>query len=737
MSKRTQYSKFYLIFLSSIIFLIVLSQLIIHSRLTDQENAGMGINIAGRQRTLVQQMAKTALEMQYNQRNGLPVKSELKDLQVAFNRWRNSHQGLIQGSAALKLEGDNSEEISRLLDEVNPLFYDIQESLDSLLAKEGVSVDKEIASLLKNDEPYQDLMDRVVHQYTLESTGKIQNLRLISWSLACITVLALFLAFMFLIRPILLKSRIQNEELVFLNRNLEKVSRIKSDFLANMSHEIRTPMNGILGMSDLLQRSDLNEIQSEYVRTIKSSSENLLVIINDILDYSKIESGKIDLENEVFELIPALEEVFDLLKPSAVEKKLELMMFVEPNVPVMVKGDITRLKQVVINLLNNAIKFTEKGEVLLRVENLLEEHEFQQLCISIKDTGIGLDPDQVNHLFQSFTQADSSTTRNYGGTGLGLAICKKLVQLMGGRIWVESEMGKGSTFSFTLITEVVGNGQYIPEISQLKGLKALIVDDNTTNLKILVKQLSNWGIQATPFNSPELVVEIIENLKKFDFCLLDMQMPRLDGRALTASIRKHYSKEELPIIVLSSMGDSVLNEQDKLWNSYLTKPVKPTKLLEVIQQNLGFSLTPKSVGEKHKAKIDVQRDTYSDLDILIAEDNEIHQAVVSKTLEVIGFRAKKAYNGMEVLEKMSSQSFDLILMDMHMPDLSGQETTEKIKKMLNGQEAPVIIGMTELPTAAERKSCLNAGMDDYLAKPLDVDELNSKINEWFPNLNDH
>lgn len=737
MSKRTQYSKFYLIFLSSIIFLIVLSQLIIHSRLTDQENAGMEINIAGRQRTLVQQMAKTALEMQYNQRNGLPVKTELKDLQVAFNRWRNSHQGLIQGSAALKLEGNNSREISQLLDEVNPLFYDIQESLDSLLAKEGLSVDKEVASLLKNDEPYQDLMDRVVHQYTLESTDKIQNLRLISWSLAFITVAALFLAFMFLIRPILLKSRIQNEELVFLNRNLEKASRIKSDFLANMSHEIRTPMNGILGMSDLLQRSELNEIQAEYVKTIKSSSENLLVIINDILDYSKIESGKIDLENQVFELIPALKEVFDLLKPSAVEKKLELMMFVEPNVPVMVKGDITRLKQVVINLLNNAIKFTEKGEVLLRVENLLEEHEFQQLCISIKDTGIGLDSEQVNHLFQSFTQADSSTTRNYGGTGLGLAICKKLVQLMGGRIWVESEVGKGSTFSFTLISEVVGKGQYVPEISQLKGLKALIVDDNTTNLKILVKQLSNWGIQATPFNSPELVVEIIENLKKFDFCLLDMQMPRLDGRALTASIRKHYSKEELPIIVLSSMGSSVLSEQDELWNSYLTKPVKPTKLLEVIQQNLGFSLTPKAVGEKHKAKIDVQRDTFSDLDILIAEDNEIHQAVVSKTLEVIGFRAKKAYNGMEVLEKMSSQSFDLILMDMNMPDLSGQETTQKIKKMLNGQEAPVIIGMTELPTATERKSCLSAGMDDYLSKPLDVDELNSKINEWFPNLNDH
>ncbi|MFT4778573.1 MAG: signal transduction histidine kinase/DNA-binding response OmpR family regulator [Flavobacteriales bacterium] len=736
MAQRTQYSKFYLIFLSSIVFLIVLSQLIINSRLTDQENAGMEINIAGRQRTLVQEMAKSALEMHYNQRNVVPAKSEIQDLQVIVNRWRNSHRGLIQGSPSLKLEGDNSEEINRLLDEVNPVFYAIEENVNSLLKKEGVGVEKEVVALLRNDEPYQDLMDRVVHQYTKESADKIQNLRVISWSLALITVAVLFFAFMFLIRPILLKSRIQNEELVFLNRNLEKVNQIKSDFLANMSHEIRTPMNGILGMSDLLQKTELNEQQSEFVKTIKGSSENLLVIINDILDYSKIESGKIDLESEVFEFIPALEEVFDLLKPTALEKKLELMMYVEPNVPVLVKGDSTRLKQVVINLLNNAIKFTDKGEVLLRVENILEEHDFQQLCVSIKDTGIGLDSDQVNHLFQSFTQADSSTTRRYGGTGLGLAICKKLVQLMGGRIWVESVIGKGSTFSFTLISEVVGNGLHVPEISQLKGLKALIVDDNTTNLKILVKQLSNWGIQATPFNSPELVVEIIENLKKFDFCLLDMQMPRLDGRALTASIRLHYSKEELPIIVLSSMGTSVLNEQEEEWNSYLTKPVKPKKLLEVIQQNLGFAVTPKSVGEKHKAKIDVQRDTYRDLDILIAEDNEIHQAVVSKTLEVIGFRAKKAYSGLEVLEKMTNQNFDLILMDIDMPDLSGQQTTEKIKKMLNGQEAPVIIGMSELPNAVERKACLNSGMDDYLPKPLDADELNAKINEWFPNLND-
>lgn len=736
MSERTQYSKFYLIFLSSIIFLIVLSQLIIHSRLSDHENAGMEINIAGRQRTLVQQMAKTALEIQFKAQAEQPVKSDLQELQVVFNRWRNSHHGLIQGSPSLMLEADNSDEIDKLLSEVNPLFYDLQENLDSLLKKEGVATEVQLENILKRAGPYQDMMDRVVHQFTKESSDEIQNLRVISWSLALITIAVLFFAFMFLIRPILLRSRIQNEELVLLNRNLEKVSKIKSDFLANMSHEIRTPMNGILGMSDLLQKTQLNELQNEYVKTIKSSSENLLIIINDILDYSKIESGKIELEQEVFELVPALEEVIDLLKPSAIEKGLELMVYVEPDVPVFVKGDSTRLKQVVINLVNNAIKFTDKGEVLLRVENIAQEQEFQQLCISIKDTGIGLDSDQVNHLFQSFTQADSSTTRKYGGTGLGLAICKKLVQLMGGRIWVESELGKGSTFSFTIISEVVGSGQIVPEIGQLKGLKALIVDDNTTNLKILVKQLSNWGIQATPFNSPELVVEIIENLKKFDFCLLDMQMPLLDGRELTANIREHYSKEELPIIVLSSMGNNAL-EEDGLWNSYLSKPVKPTKLLEVIQKNMGLTVPAKSVGEKRKAKMDIQRDTFSDLDILIAEDNEIHQAVVSKTLEVLGFRAQKAYGGLEVLEKMSHQNFDLILMDLEMPDLSGLETTIKMKKILNGQEAPVIIGMSDEPDESEKKSCLQAGMDDYLKKPLDVDELNEKINEWFPNLNNH
>ena len=589
MSQRVNYSRNYILFLSSVIILILTSQLIFHSHLSDQEHSGMEINIAGRQRTYVQQIAKLSLEIRYQSEAGEVTQDEVNELRTVSKHWEDSHRALLQGSELFDIDGENSTEIKALFNEVRPVFFELKDNVRTILDNNGQDCDSAITNILRKDDQYQDLMNRVVYQYTSESAGQISRLRTLSWTLAITTLMVLFLAFMFIIRPVLNKLGMQNDELLELNRNLEKVSQIKSDFLANMSHEVRTPMNGILGMADLLENTKLDKDQRDYVQTIRNSSENLLVIINDILDYSKIESGKMELEQENFDLHHAIEEVVDLLRPTAYEKRLELMMYFEPEVPNIIRGDVTRLKQVLINLLNNAIKFTDKGEILLRVEHVTTEHDFMQIQFSVKDTGIGIDPENINHLFQSFTQADTSTTRQYGGTGLGLAICKRIVQLMGGRIWVNSIPGKGSTFFFTIITEKAGEDGATSEIGGLQGLKALIVDDNTTNLKILVKQLSNWGIQATPFNSPELVLEILDNLKKFDFCILDMQMPGIDGKQLTKEIRKHYSPEELPVIVLSSIGTGILDDQSGLWNRYLTKPVKPMKLLTTIKKVSGLA----------------------------------------------------------------------------------------------------------------------------------------------------
>lgn len=421
-----------------------------------------------------------------------------------------------------------------------------------------------------------------------------------------------------------------------------------------------------------------------------------------------------------------------MLKPSSIEKGLELMYYIEPEVPERISMDVFRLKQVLINLLNNAIKFTDKGEVLLQVGVVNTDQGLVQLKFCIKDTGIGIERDQIDSLFKSFSQVDSSNTRRYQGTGLGLAICKNIVNLMGGKIWVTSELGQGSEFNFTAIGESVESAQSERlDMSALKGLKALVVDDNTTNLKILVKQLANWGIQATPFNDPDLVVDLISNLRKFDFCIFDMQMPGIDGKELTRRIREHYPEEEFPVIVLSSIGKSLLGDDAGMYSAYLTKPVKQTHLLATIHKVLGVSKQQVAV-DGLKTGNHAGQFQSNDIRILIAEDNEINQAVTAMTLEILGYKSERAFNGNEVIDKINSRDFDLILMDVHMPEMDGIETTQKIRSMLHKDESPVIIGLSGVEGEDEVKRCLKNGMDDFLSKPLDADDLAGMIDHWFP-----
>ena len=535
--------------------------------------------------------------------------------------------------------------------------------------------------------------------------------------------------FYLIIKPALKRVAKQNTELKILNQSLQKASEVKSDFLANVSHEIRTPMNGIIGMAGILNRTTLDSDQKSYVNTIKSSAENLMVIINDILDYSKLDSEKLRLEKSTFQLQNAVEEVVDLLKPSIQEKGLELIVYLEPEVSGDYCGDVIRLKQVLINLLNNAIKFTEKGEVLLTVVRVADEGGFSQVKFEIKDTGIGMSAETLENLFESFMQADTSTTRKYGGTGLGLSICKKLVALMAGRIWAESELGKGSSFFFTTILESEEALAQSQKEEKLAGLRALVVDDNTTNLRILVKQLSNWGVRSTPFNSPELVVEIIKDLSKFDFCVMDMQMPMMDGEQLAAEIRKYYSVEELPIIVLSSIGTGLMNDADRLFSSYLTKPVAPSRLLNTLvnvidDQKGGESKNQFSPNQK-------QASAFNKLRILIADDNELNLMVAGKILEQMGYASDRVYDGNEVIEKLHKQSYDLILMDIEMPGINGTEATKRIHGMFDKNDRPIIIGLSGNVARAEIQSYLDSGMDDFLPKPLNESDLFQKIEDWF------
>jgi signal transduction histidine kinase/CheY-like chemotaxis protein len=731
MAERLNLSKYYILFLSTVIALIIVSQVILHFSLQEQQYDSTKVNIATRQTELLTSIALKSKEIQDGEYTDF--RNTAKDLEILYQKWKDSHRGLVNGSVAYQLSGDNSTEVQNLFSDLTPEFVKLSKSIEKIMqAGQGEDISESVNTILNGDDEYLSIMKKISYQYVVESEDRVANARMISWILTGLTVLALLFSFALFIRPMFRRLSSQNDELISLNRDLEKTSKVKGEFLANMSHEIRTPLNGIIGMSGLLNKTKLEDEQKEYVQSIRKSGENLLVIVSDILDFSKIEAGKMELDPQYFELNQCIDEVVDLLKPSSLEKKIELMYYIEPEVPSNITLDSFRLKQILINLLNNAIKFTDQGEVVLQVGVVDFDQGLMQLKFSIRDTGIGIEAEQVGLLFKSFSQIDSSNTRRYQGTGLGLAICKNIVNLMGGKIWVQSQLGKGSDFQFTVICEASTSA---PEDSMnvqlVKGLKALVVDDNTTNLKILVKQLANWGIQATPFNDPDLVMDLISNLRKFDLCVLDMQMPGIDGKELTKKIREHYPDTELPIIVLSSVGKSLLGDDEGLYSAYLTKPVKQKHLLTTIYKVMGLSAQTQAVGTI-KSGTHVGNFGSNDLRILIAEDNEINQAVTAKTLEILGYKSERAFNGNEVLDKINARDFDLILMDVHMPELDGLETTKKIRSMFHKEESPVIIGLSGVEGEEEKKKCLKIGMDDFLSKPLDMDELAGRLSHWFP-----
>ncbi|MFT4678729.1 MAG: signal transduction histidine kinase/DNA-binding response OmpR family regulator [Flavobacteriales bacterium] len=731
MAERLNLSKYYILFLSTVIALIIVSQVILHFSLKKQQHDSTQVNIATRQTELLTSIALKSKEIQDGDVSE-PYNSA-KELAVLYQKWKDSHRGLVNGSIAYQLSGDNSPEVKAMFNELTPEFIKLSKSVEQIMnAQKGEDISESVNTILNGDDEYLNLMKKISYQYVRESQDRVSSARMIGWVLTGLTVLALLFSFAMFIRPMFRRLSSQNEELISLNRDLEKTSKVKGDFLANMSHEIRTPLNGIIGMSGLLGKTKLGEEQEEYVQSIRKSSENLLVIVGDILDFSKIEAGKMELDPRSFDLNQCVDEVIDMLKPSTIEKKIELMYYIEPDVPPHLTLDSFRLKQVLINLLNNAIKFTDQGEVVLQIGVVNVDQGLMQLKFSIRDTGIGIKTDQVGLLFKSFSQVDSSNTRKYQGTGLGLAICKNIVNLMGGKIWVESQLGKGSDFQFTVICE---SSHVSPEDSMdvklLRGLKALVVDDNTTNLKILVKQLANWGVQATPFNDPELVVDLITTLRKFDLCILDMQMPGIDGKELTKKIRAHYHETELPVIVLSSIGKSLLGDDEGLYSAYMTKPVKQKHLLTTIYKVMGLGAQSQAV-ETITTGNHIGSFGSSDLRILIAEDNEINQAVTAKTLEMLGYKSERAFNGNEVLDKINTRDFDLILMDVNMPEMDGMETTKKIRAMFHKEESPVIIGLSGVDGEDEKKKCLKIGMDDFLAKPLDMDELAIRLSHWFP-----
>ena len=535
------------------------------------------------------------------------------------------------------------------------------------------------------------------------------------------------------------------QELTDAVRAAEANSRAKSDFLAAMSHEIRTPMNGVIAMTGLMMESSLTPDQRGYLDTIYNSSESLLKIINDILDFSKIEAGKMELESRPFDLRAAIEESLDLLAPRALDKSLDLAYQVDERLPAMIDGDAQRLRQVLVNLIGNGLKFTERGEVFVRVQKMqltpaeAENPLAMRLHFTVKDSGIGIAPDRLSKLFKPFSQADVSTARKYGGTGLGLAISRRLVELMGGKMWAESVADEGSTFHFTINAAATADSKppaHTGKLARLADLKILILDDNATARNVLFDQCRLWGMLPQAVENSAQAMELLRKGNGFDLALIDLHLQGMDGLAVAAEIQKLPSAAMLPMVLLTPMGKRKSNSEEVriVFAHAVHKPVKPAHLASALERALLSPRIPSRPPEPLQP-VQLLSETLP-LRILLVDDNAINQKVAVRILQQLGYAPEVAGNGREALDWLDKQPFDFIFMDVMMPEMDGHEATRVLRKRQMASDHAhyppriVVCAMTALAMAGDREKCIAAGMDDYLAKPVRPKDVRDMLERW-------